>query len=467
MLTNSILPYDWPCRGIIPAEKQMLTTAFMVYNPKSFILNDPGTGKTLAALWAADFIMSQYERYSVRGLIVSPLSTLTKVWKKEIYTHLLGRRNAVIVHGTRDQRLKALNTRADFYIMNPDGFKIPSVFNRLIMMDKIKISIIDESTAFKDAAIIRSKRARTVIHQFPIRWLMTGTPTPQSPVDAHGQARLCHAGYVENKSAFRNRTMIQVSQFKRVADASSYKKARQILQPAIRLPRSAFHDLPPSIPVPYKVPFSKQQQELFKQLRKEMKVIIQETQGKITAVHEGALRLKLLQIACGAIYDEKRNVHLIDATPRIEKLREVINECTSKLIVFAPFTNVLTMLYDTFKKDVPSALITGKVNRKQREQIFTNFQDTNEPKVIFADPGTMSHGLTLTRATITLWYCPVDSSEEYTQANYRIDRPGKVSDTYKVQLWSSDVEKEIFDRLEARENMQGVMLKMMEFGGEE
>lgn len=456
------IPYSWPCRGIVPDEKQMLTTVFMIYNPQSFILNDPGTGKTLSALWASDFIMEQYPRYSVRTLIVSPLSTLSRVWKKEIHTHFMGKRTSVIVHGTKNQRLKALNTRADYYIMNPDGFKVPEVFNRLIMMDLIKLAIIDESTAFKDASIKRSKRARSVVHNYPYRWLMTGTPTPQGPQDAHGQARLAHHGYQEAKSSFRNRVLVQVSQFKRVATAESYEEARAILQPAIRLPRSAFHDIPPSIPVPYHVPFSDAQQKLYTELKKEYKAILDVHGGHITAVHEGALRLKLLQIACGCVYDSKKVAHIIDAKPRLDKVREIINECPNKLIIFASFTSVLTMLYDTFKKDVPSALIIGATPRKTRDKVFTDFQESDNPKVIFADPGTMSHGLTLTRGTITMWYGPTDSSEEYTQANYRIDRRGKTGDTYKVQLFGCPVEKEIFDRLEARENLQGVMLKLME-----
>lgn len=459
---NPLPGYDWPARGITPDPIQKLVTAFMVYNPHSFNLCDPGCGKSLMALWAADFIMSQFERYSVRALIISPLSTLSKVWKKEIYTHFMGRRNAVIVHGTKGQRMKALNTRADFYIMNSDGVKVPDVFNKLIMMDKIKIGIVDESTAFKDASTKRSKRARTIMHMYPYRWLMTGTPTSQGPQDAHGQARLAHHGYTETKSSFRNRVLVQVSQFKRVATAESYEAAREILQPAIRLPRSAFHDIPPSIPVPYHVPFSAAQQKLYSELKKEYKAILDVNGGQITAVHEGALRLKLLQIACGCVYDSKKVAHLIDAQPRFDKLREIIHECTNKLIVFASFTSVLTMLYDTFKKEVPSALVIGQTSRKARDKIFTDFQEADNPKVIFADPGTMSHGLTLTQGTITLWYGPTDSSEEYTQANYRIDRRGKTGDTYKVQLFGCPVEKEIFDRLEARENLQGVMLKMME-----
>jgi type I site-specific restriction endonuclease len=40
---------------------QIETAAFMTLNRRSFCFNDPGTGKTLSALWAADFLMNKGE----------------------------------------------------------------------------------------------------------------------------------------------------------------------------------------------------------------------------------------------------------------------------------------------------------------------------------------------------------------------------------------------------------------------
>jgi SNF2 family DNA or RNA helicase len=139
-----------------------------------------------------------------------------------------------------------------------------------------------------------------------------------------------------------------------------------------------------------------------------------------------------------------------------------VEECPDKLLVFASFTSVLTMLNGYYKNKVPCELVTGGTSLKERNRIFTAFQEEEDPKIIFADPGCMSHGLTLTRATITCWWGPTDKTEIYTQANYRIDRPGKTKDTYIVQLGSCPVEWEIYERLSKRQNLQGVMLRLME-----
>jgi hypothetical protein len=63
-----------------------------------------------------------------------------------------------------------------------------------------------------------------------------------------------------------------------------------------------------------------------------------------------------------------------------------------------------------------------------------------------------------------VWFAPVDSTEIYLQANKRIDRPGQVHTTTIVQLASTQVERDIFHRLERNETLQGVVLKMVRDG---
>lgn len=56
--------YDWPRdRRFVPVpfRAQLISANFLALHPRAFCLSDMGTGKTLAALWAADFVMSQYD----------------------------------------------------------------------------------------------------------------------------------------------------------------------------------------------------------------------------------------------------------------------------------------------------------------------------------------------------------------------------------------------------------------------
>src|SRR5262249_24546226 len=117
--------YDY-CGGS-PFQVQRLTCEFLTLNKRAYVLNGMGTGKTRAGIWALDYLKK--EGTARRALVVAPLSTLVNVWAKEIAATVPGLK-AVVVHGTRKQRLKRLGEDADIYIINHDGVK--AVFNELM-----------------------------------------------------------------------------------------------------------------------------------------------------------------------------------------------------------------------------------------------------------------------------------------------------------------------------------------------
>lgn len=460
-----MIDYHWPNNGkIIPDYNQKLTSTFMVHNPHSFIFNQPGCGKTLSALWASDFIMSHFPRGKVKALIMAPLSTLNSVWEKEIKTHLFGSRTCTVVYGSAEKRARMLGRKVDFYIMNFDGVKVDSVRKILEQRPDIKIIIIDEATAFSANNTERHKLARDLVQIRPYVWAMSGTPLIRGHMAAHGQARLVHAAYQESFTAFKQRTMFRAGGFRWEPLPIAYPSAMELLQPAIRIPRRAFHSIPPAVPVPYEIPFTTAQARLYKELKREFVASVggPGKGAQISAVHEGVLRLKLLQIACGCVYDDKRTAHPIDAAPRLAQLWQIIQEAEGKVIIFAPFTGALKHVYHYLKPKIDCALVIGETGLKARSKIFKDFEETDSPQVICADPGTMAHGLTLVSASVVVWYGPTDKAELYVQANQRIDRPGQKRNTYIVQFMSSPVEKEIYRRLHHNVKMDGAMMKLLE-----
>ena len=103
----------------------------------------------------------------------------------------------------------------------------------------------------------------------------------------------------------------------------------------------------------------------------------------------------------------------------------------------------------------------GGPSEKDRAEIIAKFMGEDKPRVLIAHPRTMAHGLTLTAATAIIWFCPVDSTELYQQANKRIDRPGQVHATTIVQLTSTSIETEIYRRLEQNISLQGTLLNLV------
>lgn len=468
--------YDWPRNQRlhpVPFTAQLKTASFLSLNPRAFVLSDMGTGKTLAALWAADYVMRQHPAGQCRCLIVAPLSTLRSVWADAIFLDFLGKRDCVILHGSAEKRLRLLEEKHDFYIINHDGLGVGAQTGKrktihlegfakeLSNRTDIQIAIVDECSGYRDAGTRKHHVARAILSSRPYLWMMSGTPTPNSPVDAYGQAYLVNKAWGETLTSYKMRVMQQMTAFKWVPKLGSAKEAAKLLSPSIRFSIKDCMDLPPCTVQRREAELSAEQQHAMQRIKRDLRLQLSETKF-ITPANEGVLRWKLIQIACGAVYDGDHLAHFMDIAPRMKVLEEVIAEASSKFIIFAPLTSVVEMLHKKLSKTHSCARVDGSVSYKERSQIFQDFQTSKHPHGLIAHPETMAHGLTLTEADLIVWFCPTDRTEIYLQANKRIDRPGQKRSTRIVQIAGSPIEREIYRRLEANETMQGCLLKLAE-----
>ena len=466
--------YDWPrnpFKAPEPFAHQKQMAAFMTLHPRCFNLSEMRTGKTLATLWALDYLM----RNGVirRALILTPLSTIYRVWENEIKNHFAGRRRSVVLYGDRDNRLSALSDVADFYIINHDGLGVGSVkaprgvvlgelARRIKETGEIDAIVVDEGSVYKDSGTNRYRILRQVLVDKPYVFWLTGTPTPVEPTNAWSQARVVRKDYTESYLTLRDRTMTRISQFKWVPKREGTAIAAQVLQPAIRFTRAECFGKTVAQIETYDVELSAAQKKAYEQLKAELRT--QVGAGTINAINEAGLRTKLLQIVCGAVYGPDHEVHRIDCAPRLEALEDVLSECAGKFIVFAPLTSVVNLLYHELNKNYAVERITGNVSAGKRNEIFKNFSEAVDPRGIVADPGCMAHGLDLSAADTIIWFGPTDKPEIYQQANARIDGPKQKNQMLIVRLAATSIEREAFRRLDAREKMQGMILNMIKDG---
>ena len=186
--------YDWPGR-FTPYEHQKRTSAFLSITNRGLVLNEIGTGKTQSALWAADYLMQQGLIKKV--LVISPLSTLERVWGDAIFSGF-HHRNFAVLHGTSKKRLKLLKTECDFYIINHDGFKV--IADEAV--DMFDLVIVDEAAVYRNPSSQRFKFFKKWMDKHPTTrlWLMTGTPTPNEPTDAWALAKLVNNPFCPTRS---------------------------------------------------------------------------------------------------------------------------------------------------------------------------------------------------------------------------------------------------------------------------
>jgi SNF2 family DNA or RNA helicase len=445
--------YDWSGQ-FKPFDAQRETAEFLTMHTRAFCLNDMGTGKTLSTLWAFDYLKSQ--GLATKALIISPLSTLERTWGDEIFRHF-PHLNFSVIYGTKERRLKMLNVEADIYLINHDGLKV--IEKELIANSAIDLVVIDEIASFRNAGTGRWKALKNVITGRSRVWGLTGTPTPNSPIDAWAQCKLLAPERVPKYfTQWRNSVMKQISQFKWVPREGATDLVHNAMQPSIRYSRDDCVDLPACIYQERHVPMTAEQKTAYKQM---LAKLAMDYQGdSVLAVNEAVKMQKLLQIACGVVYGDDVDVYL-PAKPRIEVVKEVIEEAGTKTIVFVPFKGVLKYVAAQLASEFTVEMISGETSKAERDRIFSAFQRSSEPKVLIAQPAAMSHGLTLTAANTVVWFAPVTSNEIYEQANARVTRPGQKHTQFIVNIEGSDVERRLYSRLRDRQKLQGLLLEMV------
>ena len=448
--------YNWPGR-YKPYDHQRQTAAFLTLHPRCLVLNEIGTGKTQSALWAADYLI---EAGLVRKvLILSPLSTLERVWGDAIFMNFTNRKG-VVLHGTAQRRMKLLKTDADFYIINHDGFNI--IADEAIGM--FDLVIVDEAAVLRNASTQRFKVFRKWMEKNPETnlWLMTGTPTPNEPTDAWALAKLVNSPFCTSTyTSFRDQVMMKIGQYKWVPRPESVEIVKHILQPAVRYTRDECFDLPDTVIQSRSVELSADQKKHYQSMVKHF--IAEAAAGEtITAVNAAVKIQKLVQIACGVAYGDDGQTIELDCSPRVNVVKELIEEAGEKIIIFVPLTGTLKMLERELSKHWTVGVVNGSVSSSQRNQIFYDFQNNKSPHILIAHPATMAHGLTLTAASTVIWYGPVTSNEQYVQANGRVERIGKRHVSNVIHIESTDLERKMYERLRNKQELQGLLLELIQ-----
>ena len=412
------------------------------------------TGKTISALYAADWLI--HHGYAHKVLIVSPLSTLDHVWGKEIFVNF-SHRTYGICHGSREKRHTVLDQKHDFTIVNHHGVEI--ILDALLKRPDIDLIIIDELRGFFNPQTKLWKALKKVVERNVWVWGMTGSPIPNAPTDAYGQIKLVTPEkYQGSFTRFKQDTMIQVSQFRWVPRAMAETLVYSMMQPAIRYDLRDCVDLPETIYQTRHADLSPQQARVYKELSKQAAAEVNGTQ--ITAVNAGVLLGKLLQAGLGSIYDEHGDTHDLDYGPRLEVVKECLDECAEKVILFVPFTGALNALYHKLKKEYSCVVVDGSTSAGKRKEIFNAFQNQKEPRVLIANPAATAHGLTLVAASTIVWVCPTTSNEVYLQANGRIVRPGQKNVTNIIHISATPAEDKVYTALKEKGKLQDALLNL-------
>jgi SNF2 family DNA or RNA helicase len=430
-----------------PFDHQKTTSSFLTLHKRAFCLNEQGTGKTGSVIWAADYLMRQSR--IKRVLVICPLSIMDSAWRADLFKFAM-HRSVDIAHGSAEKRRAVIESQAEFVIINFDGVEVVADAIEKANFDLI---VVDEANAYKNAQTNRWKILNGLIKADTWLWMMTGTPAAQSPVDAYGLAKLVNPiGVPKFFGSFKDMVMYKITQFRWVPKPTALETVFNALQPAIRFTKDECLDLPEMTYVTREVTLTKQQQKFYTLMKNRM--VMEAAGEEITAVNAAVNLSKLLQISCGAVYSDTKEVVEFDIKNRYAVLKEVIDEANNKVLVFVPFKHAIDLITAKLLEDgITAEVIRGDVPVNRRTDIFKRFQETPNPRVLVIQPQSAAHGVTLTAADTVVWWGPTSSLETYAQANARVHRAGQHHPSVVIRLIGSNAEKHVYRMLDTKNDV--------------
>lgn len=158
-----------------PHKYQTYATKFIITHPISAILLDCGMGKSSITLNAINQLLFDYFDVS-KILIICPLR-VAYTWVDEItkwdeFNHITYN----LVLGNETERLKALNSKSNIYIMNREN--VDWLVNKSGYRFDFDMIVIDELSSFKSSS---SKRFKSLLKVRPkVKRIVGLTGTPSS-----------------------------------------------------------------------------------------------------------------------------------------------------------------------------------------------------------------------------------------------------------------------------------------------
>lgn len=418
---------------------------------------DMGLGKTAITLTAIHDL--RCNRWVVsKPLIIAPKKVAEATWTSEAqkWGHLNGMR-IVPVLGSLQQRLRALATPADAYVINRENVVwLVEHFKNAWPFDMV---VLDESSSFKNSRSKRFKALRLVRSRIARLVELTGTPSSNGLEDLWAQIYLLDGGQRLGRTLSsyrdmyfvpgrRNRTTI----FDYAPKEGSFDIIKQAIGDiCISMKASDYLNLPDVIYNDIPVALDPAAQKAYAQLETELLLKVDET--TITASSAGVLTGKLLQLCNGAIYDESRNVAEIHKC-KIDAFLELVEQLNGQhALVFYNFQHDRDRLLAAL---APSGLRV-RVYSSARDEVDWN---NGEIDILLAHPASCGYGLNLQQGGYhAIWFGLTWSLEQYEQANKRLHRQGQEHPVVIHRLIvQSGQDVAVAEALQNKDDMQSALL---------
>lgn len=400
-----------------------------------------------------------YEVFEVtKVLVVCPLR-VTRTWRDEIekWDRLKGLTYSIVT-GTAAQRKKALNAKADIYIINRD--------NLGWLIDKSGVSfdfdmvVLDELSSFKNHMTGRHKAFMKVRPKVQRVVGLTGTPTPNGLMDMFAEFKALDMG--QRLGRFIGQYRLQyfkpdrfngpiVYSYKLLpgAEDAIYDRISDI---TISMKAVDYLNMPELISNEYPVYLDEKETERYQNLKKEL--VMQTDEHEVTAANAASLSNKLSQMANGAVYSDDGEVVEIH-NKKLDALEDIIESANGKPILVAywykhDYDRIITRLNK----------IGADYMKIDSDESITKWNN-KEIAVGLIHPASAGHGLNLQQGGNTMvWFGLSWSLELYQQCVCRLYRQGQTEGTVTIIhiITKDTIDERIMKALSEKDSTQASLI---------
>lgn len=455
--------------------------------PRSYaFFFDVGTGKSCTLLNTLRHLYA-HENGLVNTLILAPIAVLQN-WKREISIHTKAINNVEILQGSSKERIKRVATA------RMTGAKKIFVTNYEIMINKDflkeliawgpKVLVCDESQKLKTYNSARTKAVTTLADKCPYKYLLSGSPITNSPMDIFSQYRILDGGksFGDNFFVFRqtwfydaNASMPSQKHFPDWKPRPGlYKNFNDIIyRQASKAVKSECLDLPPFIRTTRQVSLSPEQSKMYEYMKRDW-VAYLEKEGSNPETHAFVASialtkaLRLQQIVSGFCVDDEGKTYVFDKNPRLDLLQEMLQEMHTqhKIIVWACFKEnyrAISKILEGLK--IPYRMLIGGMSDKDRNASINEFESDPTIRVMVANQSAGGVGINLVSSDVSIYFSKNYSLEQDIQSEARNYRGGSSihKKVTRIDLVASETIDEVIN--EALAHKQNVADAIMQWKG--
>lgn len=394
------------------------------------------------------------DRFEIRKvLIIAPLRVASQTWPSEIkkWDHIKSLSYSVAV-GTEKERINALMKRATLYIINREN--VDWLINKSGIPFDFDMLVIDELSSFKSYS---AKRFKSLLKARPsVKRIvgLTGTPSSNGLMDLWAEFRILDLGHRLGRYITHYRSAYFVPDKRNAEIIFSYKPLpgaedriySQISDITISMKSADYLKMPECVINEVPVYLSEKEWSIYSDFRDEMVANLGDEE--IDAVNAAVLSGKLLQMANGAVYDDKNKAHLIHER-KLDALEDLIEGANGKPVLVAYW----------YKHDLERIQ-----KRFPARQIKTSkdIEDWNNSDIPIAaiHPASAGHGLNLQSGGSTLiWFGLTWSLELYQQTNARLYRQGQNETVVIHHIIAKDtIDEDVITALTRKEKTQSSLI---------